>query len=293
MARSREDIGGPRRRTASCRIMVDPPDVRQRLSSRQPQMQQLASALIAARRDWRLISHDGVECPRDLREAYQVAASVAADSAPHCGWKVGATSTRAWQMLGLQEPFFGRISRRWLHRSGATLVCRAGTLAIEAEIGAVIDEPALEKLAAGVPAANALSQILPVIEINRPDFAEPFAAGGLCLIADNGVNRGLILPAHDLQWSAQEAQRAAVAVTRNGESVARGEATQVLDGQPLAAVDWLYRTLPRFGLALQPGDVVATGAMMPPLEAAPGDHVAFEFQDGTCMVVEIEAMHAG
>ncbi|MCC5868004.1 MAG: hypothetical protein JJU27_05790 [Gammaproteobacteria bacterium] len=262
------------------------------MSARQAQLQQLAAALIAARRGWRSIGHDRAVLPRDLAEAYAVAARVAADSAPHCGWKVGATSKRAWQMLGLQAPFFGRISERWVCQSGAVIGCRAGTLSLEAEIGAVLDEAALEKLAAGVPAAMALSQIFPVIEINRPDFAEPFAAGGLCLIADNGVNRGLILPAHDTLWSAQQAQRAVVDVTMNGEVAARGEATQVLDGQPLSAVDWLYRTLPEFGLALQPGDLVATGAMMPPLEVRPGDQVVFEFQEGARMAVDITANEA-
>ena len=132
--------------------------------------------------------------PQGLQEAYAIAAALHTPDTEIGGYKIGATSARGRQLLGLAGPFYGRVVKDTLTRSPASIRLGGRTLALEPEIGC--------QMGVGLPArgtpysrgevAASVRRVLPLIELYCPSFAAPFEVGGLCLIADNGVNVGAV-----------------------------------------------------------------------------------------------------
>jgi 2-keto-4-pentenoate hydratase len=65
-------------------------------------------------------------------------------------------------------------------------------------------------------------------------------------------------------------------ITRNGETVATGAGAAAL-GSPVRAVAWLANTLAPFGVTLEPGHFVMTGALHAAFPVSPGDVVRADF----------------
>jgi 2-oxo-hept-3-ene-1,7-dioate hydratase/2-keto-4-pentenoate hydratase len=65
----------------------------------------------------------------------------------------------------------------------------------------------------------------------------------------------------------------------NEEERAKGVASEVL-GNPLYAVAWLANKLSEFGVALEPGQVVLSGAMLNAQPVEAGDQILARFDNG-------------
>lgn len=221
--------------------------------------------------------------PRDVGEAYAIADDIVAALevrwGPAVGYKIGATSTRGQQMLGLAEPFYGRAFALRIMRGVARWDAAGGPYTIEAEVGFVLahDLPPRPEPYTLAEVGDAVETVAPLFEVNRPSFSRPFEVGGLCLIADNGVTQGLAVnpaatPMHVLPDLAGERVR----MLHNGEVCAEGHAAAVL-GNPLNALVWLANALRAQRRGLRGGDIVASGAMTPPVPMVGGDVFAAEY----------------
>ena len=194
------------------------------------------------------------------------------------GYKVGATSAAGQNALGLQEPFFGRTFTSRILRSRARWRDGRTGDTVEAEVGVSLAR-ALPHRAAPWSASevrSAIHRFLPLLEVNRPSYTRPFEVGGHCLIADNGVTQALVRGVRGVAPGRRSFARERVVLTINGREVARGCADVVL-GDPLRAVVWLANELNKRGAGLSAGDVVATGAMTPPIPIAEDDNVVARY----------------
>lgn len=216
------------------------------------------------------------ERPPDVASAYEIAAILTQGHA-HAGWKVGATNERARATLGVTEPFYGRILQDTVHRSPATIRLCGRTLTLDAEIGLELGThlPARPAPYSRGEVAAAVRRVLPILEVNSPSFVEPFEAGALCLIADNGVNAGAVLGSPG-SVRLDEIPTVRVTLKLDGERVVSG-AVPPLPDDPLSILLWLVNTLSTQGLSLEAGQVVATGALAPPLELAREAQVEADF----------------
>ena len=221
----------------------------------------LADRLLAVRRDGAapLGPLEPGEKPGDLAAAYAVADTLAdrlAESlAPVAGWKIGATSERGQRMLGIPEPFFGRVFRDTIRPAPATWATGGRPVTLDAEI--LFEMAATPPPGASPDMLRACVRAIRLgVEVNQPGYADPFAAGGLAIIADNGANAGLIVgPAIP-----QETDLPSVAATIRVDGVTAMEGTgAAVLGDPWTALAWLADALPRHGLALRPSDFVASG----------------------------------
>ena len=195
------------------------------------------------------------------------------------GYKVGATSTAGQGMLGLTEPFYGRIFAGCVVAGEGPWTVSDGRSSAEAEVGFVLgaDLPPGQGAYSLEAVAAAVARVIPLIEINRPAYERPFEVGGLCLIADNGVTQGLVRGGPGVALVDPEAlAHETVSMVRDGASCADGRASVVL-GNPLNALVWLANTLNARGTGLRVGDVVASGAMTPPIPIAAGDRLSAEY----------------
>ena len=220
--------------------------------------------------------------PVSLEQAYRTAdallGALGAGRGAVVGYKIGATSTKGQQLLGLQEPFFGRHFSHTIRRERDVRIEVVAGVTVEAEIGFIMarDLPMRREPYTVADVAAAVGYAVPLLELNRPSYAHPFDVGGLSLIADNGVTHALVVGGAGLDTVREGALgREAVRMYRNGELIAEGMGNAVL-GDPLVALAWLANALGGHG-GLHVGDVVASGALTPGLPFAAGDVITAEY----------------
>jgi 2-keto-4-pentenoate hydratase len=187
---------------------------------------------------------------------------------PIAGYKIGATTRRGRELLGLDAPFFGRIMRNCVYRSPVTLKLSGRSYAVEAEIGCELgsDLPPRGTDYTRAEIIASVRRVIPLVELNQPSFAAPFEVGGLGLIADNGVNAGAIIGAPG-SVGLDAIQHASVSMRVNGLQGSGGRAARSPD-DPLSMLTWLANFLARRGTGLCAGQIVATGAMTAPVNVA-------------------------
>lgn len=218
---------------------------------------------------------------RDLGLAYAaqkivVQGLIAAGEGDIAGWKVGLTTRRMQEMCGVGQPIAGAVLAGRVRRSAAELSAAAFVrLGLESEIALRVARPlpggdlASAQVLACLDLACAAFE---VVEDRAADYARLDAAS---IVADNSWNAGVVLgkasPVADLQILTG---RAGV-LTVNGVVNDRGSSDDV-GGDPLLIVAWLARELAARGQALQPGQWVMTGSIVPTRFPNPGDLYRFE-----------------
>lgn len=239
-----------------------------------------AKLLATARREGRLIDRlpEGA-APRDLDEALAMQEALARRlGVPVAGWKIGATAPAVQSKIGLQHPFHGRVFADTVYASGIALPAGGGHNILEAELAVRLarDLPPARRGHTAASIVDAVGEVVPCIEINRPSFRKPFAMRGLDVIADNGSNAGLVLGPTILDWRSRDLAAVAVVFRLNGEERARGVAAAAM-GHPFEAMAWLANERAARGAPLRAGEIVATGSMMGFVAAQAGDTAAAEF----------------
>ena len=201
------------------------------------------------------------------------------------GKKIGVTSKAVQDMLGVHQPDFGFLTN-WMTVADSAEVKIAGNLIqprAEAEIGFILKERLMgpgvtpeQVLAATecvVPCFEIVDSRIDQWNIRIVDTVADNASCGVYVLGDARVDpRGLDLAALEVR------------VTKNGQPLSRGFGSAV-QGSPLVAVAWLANTLGERGVALEAGEVILSGSLVPLEPARPGDVFALELdQVGTASV---------
>jgi 2-keto-4-pentenoate hydratase len=193
-----------------------------------------------------------------------------------CGYKIGLTTPRMQAMCGIDEPIVGVVLASRLRASPATVSVGAYVrLGVESEIALRIGRP----FPAGEVAADrvldyvdGICAAFELVDDSGADYARLAAA---TLVADNAWNAGLVTgPAISAAGVASLKDRKGV-LTRGGEVIDTGVSSDVL-GDPANALAWVVRHLARRGQALQPGQWVSTGSIVPTKFVEPGQSYRFE-----------------
>lgn len=172
------------------------------------------------------------------------------------GWKSGLTSRAARDMLGKGFRPFGFMLDSRILPSGAHLKRSAiGRCKVEAELCVIMKAP-LRGAVDPAAARAAVGAIAPAFEINElrfPSFPAPFL-----LLADNLAQWGAVVggpcgpPATRLVDTTVE-------LMKDGQVIETATPGDTMD-DPFVALSRLATTLDRFGLGLEPGQRVITGA---------------------------------
>lgn len=251
---------------------------------------------LAAARDARQAEFDrnGFVAPATVDAAYGVQRALVRrlgeeGAGGQVGWKIGATSQRAQQFLGVPEPFAGQVLARRLYRSPVTLPAADFRFRlVEAEYAVTLGRGLPPRAVAyGVEeVADAVATLHPAIEIVSSAFG-PVGwrqVGGPALIADNGAHGALVLGEGRRDWRHLDIAGSRVELRVDGRFFGAGNGTAAL-GHPLKALAWLATFLARRGRGLAAGEVVTTGVVTPfPLLEA-GQRAEALFADlGACRV---------
>ncbi len=191
------------------------------------------------------------------------------------GYKVGATSKRIQEWVGIGEPIGGVMLRDRVMQSGAEVpVGNYGRAGVEFEIGVRMGR---DVTAGNLPAtvdelADAVEAVCPAFEIIDDRDAEYGDVDILSILADNSWNAGAVLGAFSTKWPDLAAIRGVAEL--NGAVVDEGHGRDVL-GHPFEPLLWLARHLTASGSGLRAGDIVLTGSMVPTRFAQAGDRFDF------------------
>lgn len=219
--------------------------------------------------------------PVNKRDAYAIQAGILQFSkAPLFGWKIAATSPAGQAHLGLNEPIAGRLLAEGILRSGAECSLEANMMRCAESEFAFRFSQSLNPRCQPFSIAEVLEcveDLLPAIEVPDTRYSRLEVVGAEQLIADNACDNILVLgdPAPSF-WRELDLNAHDVISFFNDDRKYYGTGANVM-GDPLRALQWLVNELSDQGIAIEAGQIVTTGACVPPQTIAPGDHIVTNF----------------
>jgi 2-keto-4-pentenoate hydratase len=232
------------------------------------------------------------EVAGDLDLAYAVQdrthARLIAGHGDIAGWKVGLTTPRMQQLCGVAQPIAGAIFASRIHASPATVraadFVRLG-LEFELSFRVAATPPAGEELTASSVRRylDAAAASYELIDDRAADYARLDAPS---MVADISWNRGLVLSTPRPLSELPVLTGIGCVLEQDGQEIDRGQ-TDDVGGDPLAIVAWLANSLDRRGHALQPGQWIMTGSMVPTRFGKAGETWRFTLDGFEPVVVEV------
>ncbi|WP_026175155.1 2-keto-4-pentenoate hydratase [Thermus igniterrae] len=212
----------------------------------------------------------GIEAAYRVQEAWSRLRQAKGDRV--VGRKIGLTSKAVQQQLGVDQPDFGNLwASRFLGMGERLEVPHELFLQprVEGELaflmGRRLQGPHVtpqEVLAATEAVAFALEIVDSRIRDWRIRIEDT--------IADNASFGAFVVAPWEKGLLEEDLTTLALVLHKNGEPLVQGVGAACL-GHPARAVAWLVNALAAFGVGLEPGDIVMSGAWAPVLPAGPGD----------------------
>ena len=219
--------------------------------------------------------------PNTRAEGYAIQACLAQHSPqPLVGWKIAATSTAGQHHIGVDGPIAGWLLAEFLHKDGAEVSIATNRMRVaepEFAFRFAHDLPARPEAYSVDEVMAAVADLHLAMELPDSRFADFAKAGGPSLIAEAACARDLVVSeAVQADWRALDLSVHPAACRVKGRSEGEGSGGNVL-GDPRIALTWLVNELSGQGIGAKSGELVSTGASVPPLEIEPGDHVEADF----------------
>ena len=240
-----------------------------------------ARLLTAARTSGERLQSLGEHAPRSVSDAHLIADAHAEQmSRATMGWKVGATSTYAMQVLDSPGPFAGRVFDGCVHDTGSAALPDMVSPAVECEFAFVMgtDLPARREQYSLADVRAATESVAPAIELVDARFEDMLTVGYLSLIADSGGNGGVILGEKVYVENLPELKDVAVSCEIDGQVVSEGSGADIL-GDPWLALEWLANHLAARGLGLREGQFVMSGTCTGINSLKPGSSVRATYEN--------------
>jgi 2-keto-4-pentenoate hydratase len=212
---------------------------------------------------------------RGLRAQLELRRRRLAEGERPLGWKVAFGAPQARELLGLGAPLIGFLTSRALVEPGAVYSIAGWTKpALEAEIAVHMGSD----LGAGAAreetqaAIAALGPALELADLDRP--LEELEA----VLAENIFQRGIVLGTPDPARAGGDVAGIRARVTADGEEVGATDDPTALTGDLLEVVAHVADIVAAFDETLRAGEVVITGAVLPHVWPARGQHVELELE---------------
>jgi 2-keto-4-pentenoate hydratase len=254
----------------------------------------LAGKLDTAMREKAPMPHFAVsESVNSLADAYAIqmawTAMRVARGERVMGRKIGLTARAVQEQLGVDQPDYGTLwqSSFYESRNGSVTVPAADFIAprIEGEVAFLIGKPLRDP---GVTAADIIAATdacalgVEIVDSRIADWKITITD----TIADNASYGGFTLGPWDRKLRDADLAAIGMTISQNGTQVAQGTGAAVLGG-PAISCAWLANKLLEFGVSLEPGDVVISGALMKMIPFKAGDHFIFDLAGQPPLTVSI------
>jgi 2-keto-4-pentenoate hydratase len=205
------------------------------------------------------------------------------------GRKIGLTSKAVQQQLGVGEPDYGTLWESSFYEAKDGRVTIPGSDFIQPRIegevafliGESLREPSItpERILA---ATEACALGIEIVDSRIADWKIKL----IDTIADNASYGGFTLRPWDRHMRETDLSALEMRVSYNGVPAGEALGSAVL-GNPARSAAWLANKLLEFGVSLEPGDVIISGAFMKMLPFRSGDEFAFSLTDQPDLKVTI------
>ena len=187
------------------------------------------------------------------------------------GWKVGFGNPQSFDRFGTSAPMVGFLLRSALLEPGASVpIGDLAQPALEAEVAAIMGDDG--SIAALAPAFE-LADVDP-----PPEDVETILAGNI-------FQRAVMLG--ERSDDASPDGLSATLVQNEGAPIEVDD-TRLATGDINAVLRHTSELLEAFGERLGPGDVVITGAIVPPIPVKPGDRFDFDLSGVGRLAIELQ-----
>lgn len=215
-----------------------------------------------------------------VEDAYQIQlASVAfkqAQGRKVIGKKIGLTSKSMQRLLGVNEPDYGHLFDDMLLLEGEP--CRRDELIyprIEGELAFVLKETLKGPGVTVADVYRATQGVMPSFEIVDSRIRD-WKIKLPDTVADNASSARVVLGSRMVPVDEIDLRLVGMVLEKNGEVVSTGAGAAVW-GNPAAAVAWLANKLAAYGIALEKGEIVLSGAVTAAETASAGDVYTVSF----------------
>ena len=199
------------------------------------------------------------------------------------GYKAGLTNKALQERFGAAGPVRGVLLEKMLLPDGADVPFDFGARPVyEADLMVVVKAAAIYKAKTHLEVLNALSLVVPFIELPDLLVAEGEKLSAPLIVSLNvGARLGVVgkgIPAQATpEFAAALAGMRVVVSDQKGRELASGKGAAILD-HPLNAVLWLVQDLEKSGIRLKPGDVLSLGAFTQPMKPLPATTVSVRYE---------------
>lgn len=193
------------------------------------------------------------------------------------GLKIGLTSKAMQDMLGVYTPDYGFILDTMVFQETAPVpVTRFIQPKVEFEIAFVFNKVLKGPDVTVADVIDATAYVVPAVEIIDSRIAD-WKIKFEDTVADNGSSAGAILGGKATPLSEIEDITAIrMNVSKNGEYIDGATSAAVL-GNPLNAVVWLANEICHYGVQIEPGMFVLSGALSKAVPFGAGDYFEADF----------------
>lgn len=206
------------------------------------------------------------------------------------GRKIGLTSRAMQEQMGVHEPDYGTLwgsryfpagGRRTSFPSDIFLQPRCeGEIAFL--IGRRLEGPGVTPQDV-LAAAEAVAPAVEVVDSRIADWRIKLVD----TIADNASFGAFTLGSWSRRWLYRDLRLVGMIIHHNGREVVHGQGAAAL-GHPARAVAWLANKLAEFGIFLDEGDIVLSGALGRAVPVQRGDVIVVEFDGQAPLTVRFE-----
>lgn len=192
------------------------------------------------------------------------------------GKKIGLTSKSMQRLLGVTEPDYGHLFDDMLILEGEP--CRREDLIyprIEAELAFVLKDTLRGPGVNITDVYRATEGVMPAFEIVDSRIRD-WKIKLPDTVADNGSAARLVLGGRLASVRDLDLRLIGMVLEKNGEVVSTGAGAAVW-GHPAAAVAWLANKLAAYGIALEAGEIVLSGAVTAAETVSAGDVYTVSF----------------
>lgn len=191
------------------------------------------------------------------------------------GKKIGLTSFGIQKQLGVHEPDYGHLFEAMDCKDGRVEIDRLMQAKIEGEIAFVLKE---DLKGGGVTAEDvrrATDYIVAAFEIVDSRVAD-WRIRLVDTVADNASSGRYVLGSKRVNIAALDLPKVHMTLTQNGVLAGEGVGAAVL-GDPAEAVAWLSNKLWSYGVSLNKGEIILSGAFSAAPAAKKGDVFVADF----------------
>lgn len=192
------------------------------------------------------------------------------------GKKIGLTSEAMQNMFHVTTPDYGHLTDRMMHVDGEQIALDDFIQPkLEAEIAFILQKDLRGPGVTITDVAAATAYVVPAFEVidsRIQDWRIQFED----TVADNGSSARAILGGKPTPLLGLDLCHMGMIVHRNGKQVDTAAGAAVM-GNPVYAVAWLANALGEYGISLNAGEVILSGALTSAVPVTAGDTFTAEF----------------